>query len=60
MFFAKRINVQFKVYFTKDGTSNVTVQTVINFFIILDFFLLLELEIKPITVYYHTLKYHNS
>jgi hypothetical protein len=26
-FFTKRINVQFKVDFTNDGTSNVTVQT---------------------------------
>jgi hypothetical protein len=29
-------------------------------FIIMDFFLLVELETKPTTFYYHTLKYHNT
>ncbi len=28
--------------------------------IIVDFFLLVELETKPITFYHHTLKYHNN
>jgi hypothetical protein len=29
-------------------------------FIIMDFFLLVELETKPITFYHYTLKYHNT
>jgi hypothetical protein len=28
--------------------------------IIMDFFLLVELDIKPITSYHHILKYHNT
>jgi hypothetical protein len=55
----QRINVQFKVDFTKDSSYNVIVQTTKKF-IIIDFFLLIELETKPITFYQHTLKCHNT
>jgi hypothetical protein len=58
--FIKRINVQFTVDFTKDGTSNVTIQTTQKIYIIMDFFLLVELETKLIISYHHTLKYYNT
>jgi hypothetical protein len=54
----KRINVQFKVDFTKNGTSNVTVQTTYKKLLIWIFFILMELETKLIIFYHHTLKYH--
>jgi hypothetical protein len=46
------------VDFTKDGTSNVIVQTAPKNYHY-EFFLLVELETKLITFYHHTLKYHN-
>jgi hypothetical protein len=59
-FFTKRINVQSKVDFIKDGTSNVPSLNYFKKNIIMDFFLLMELETKPTTFYHHTLKYHNT
>jgi hypothetical protein len=56
--FTKRINVEFKVEFAKDGTSK-SQSKLPQKIIIMDFFLLVELETKPITFYCHTLKYHN-
>jgi hypothetical protein len=56
----KRINVQFKVDFTKDGTSNVTIQIAPKIYHHGFIFLLMELETKPITFCHHTLKYHNT
>jgi hypothetical protein len=45
----KRINVQSKVVFIKDGTSNVPNPNYSRKTIIMDFFLLVELETKPTT-----------
>jgi hypothetical protein len=59
--FSKRINVQFKVDFAKDGTSNVILfQTTPKKNSLWIFLLLMELETKPTTLYHHTLKYHNT
>jgi len=57
---SKGINVQSKVDFTKDGTSNVIVQITQKNYHYGFFFLLMELETNPITFYHHTLKYHNT
>jgi hypothetical protein len=46
--------------FTKDGKSNVTIQTTPKKVSLWIFFLLMELEIKPISFYHHTMKYHNT
>ncbi len=46
--------------FTNDGRSNVPSPNYSKKTIIMDFFLLVELEIKPTTFYHHTLKYHNT
>jgi len=56
----KRINVHSKVDFAKDGTSNVPSPNYFKKIIIMDFFLIVELETKPTTFYHHTLKYHNT
>jgi hypothetical protein len=37
-----------------------SIQTIPEKPIIMDIFLLVELESKPTTFYYHTLKYHNT
>jgi hypothetical protein len=58
--FTKRISVQFKVDFTKDGTSNVTIQSTPKHLSLWIFLLLVGLETKPITFYHHTLKYHST
>jgi hypothetical protein len=49
-----------KVDFTKDGTSNVTVQTTSKKLSLWIFFLLVELETKLTSFYHHTLHYHNT
>jgi hypothetical protein len=59
-FFIKKINVQSKVDFIKDGTSNVLSSNHSRKTIIMDFFLLMELETKLTTFYHNTLKYHNT
>jgi len=56
----KKTNVQSKVDFTKDGTSNVPSPNYSKKIIIMDFFLLMEMETKLTTFYHHTLKYHNT
>jgi hypothetical protein len=58
--FTKRINVQSNVDFIKDGTSNVPSPNYFKIIIILEIFLLMDLETKPTTFYHHTLKCHNT
>jgi hypothetical protein len=58
MFFTNRTNVQGGLYigwYIQCHNPNYPQK-----FIIMDFFLLVELEIKLITFYHHTLKYHNT
>jgi len=54
------INVQSKVDFIKDGTSNVPSPNYSKKNYHYGVFLLVELETKPTTFYHHTLKYHNT
>jgi len=58
-FFTKRINVQSKVDFINDGTSNVLSPNYSKKIIIMEFFFLMELETKLTTFYHNTLKYQN-
>jgi hypothetical protein len=53
----KKINVQSKVNFTKDSTSNIPNSIYSKKTIIMDFFLLVELEIKGCN---HGNMYHNK
>jgi hypothetical protein len=46
--------------FIKDGASNFPSLNYSKKIIIMDFFLLMELETKPTTFYHNTLKYHNT
>jgi hypothetical protein len=60
IYFTKRIYVQSKVDFTKDGTSNVTIQTTQKNYHYGFIFLIVKSKTKPTTFYHHTLKYHNT